>query len=241
MKTLRLLSILTLILSIGSCSKKDDKPGTFSYTIDGVADQTIKQERQSTSVALTVRPLGGTAEQVRLVLAGAPVGMDADVYPDTGTPAYKTYLNLRADNTVKPGTYPLKLTGTSKNGIVVEKAFNVTVLDQYCSRVFANVNMNGDLSCTALPGGSFQSLFTAAPNSSHISISNFANLGNTVVVECSLDCDDNTISINNQGFSAGGKYFDLHGDGTFTENELQIRFFYDDSKGESVCTMTYKR
>lgn len=244
MKHFSLFSLLFLTLALASCSRNDDgtdlKPETFTYTIDGVSDQTQKQYG-SVNIPLSVRRLSGTAERVSLIVAGAPSDVTTNISPDSDTPSFTASMNINVGSNTKTGTYPMKVTGTSKSGIVIEKAFNLTVLDWNCARSFDNIRMNGSTTCSAIPGGNFQSLVTADPRTARITISNFCNLGNTVNVECNLNCDGNTISIPTWMHSSGAKTFRIQGDGTFTDNELNIRFYYSDISGETICTVKYTR
>jgi hypothetical protein len=253
MRTLRMLSAgLALGMLLSGCSKDDNttNPPTppdpvstkFSYTIEGIADASLKQAG-TVNMPITIKPVAGTSETVTLVATGVPENVQIGITPPSGEPSFATTVTIVATLDAKAGTYPVKIVGTSKSGVVVEKAFNLTVRNQNCAQDFQTGTWNGTRTCKMLTGASFQSTITPDQYLKEITISNFGNYGKDAVMSCSLDCDKGTLSIREKSFSAGAAYsYSLAGDGTFTQNELRIRMFYADSgRNKDTCTLVYTR
>ncbi len=243
MQSLRYLSVtLALGLVFSGCSKNDSGNSPSSFTIEGLSDLSLKQAG-AVNVPVTVKPVAGTSETVSLVATGVPENVQIGVTPASGEPSFSTTMTVVAAVDAKAGTYPVKLVGTSKSGVVVEKGFNLTVRNQNCAQDFQSGTWNGTRSCQALGGGGFQSTIAPDQYLKQISISNFGNFGSSVTMTCNLDCDNGTLTVPSKTFTPNPSYsYALSGDGSFTQNELRIRIFYEDNgRVKDTCTVVYTR
>jgi hypothetical protein len=112
-----LLLILILPLLIFSCSKSSDdnnnSPGNGNpLIINGVHDVAFDVDGNA-GLQLSVQLLAAKLEPVTLSITGLPSGLTADIQPTSGTPPFTTAVAFTRDTSLAPGTYPIKLVGTS--------------------------------------------------------------------------------------------------------------------------------
>ncbi len=83
-------------------------PSDFSISL---SQQEVRVVRgQSTSLNITVEPLHGFNSPVNLNVEGTPSGVTVNFNPNSGTPSFKSRIEVKVDSGVTPGTYPVTIT-----------------------------------------------------------------------------------------------------------------------------------
>lgn len=126
LKKLLIPSFLLALFCISSCTKSDNSGGSANqFVINGVQDMTLGTSAGRT-LSLNVATATGNAEPVTVTVADLPQGIAATVSPASGTPSFTPTITLNQSDYVAPGTYPVKVTGTSSS-YTKSYSFNLNV------------------------------------------------------------------------------------------------------------------
>jgi hypothetical protein len=105
---------VVLALFLAGCGKGSDNGGTgptaFQFIINGIHDVTM-DATGGNILPVAVALYTGIQEPVTLSVTGLPAGLTASITPATGTPDFGSVITF--SGTTTPGTYPIKLAGTS--------------------------------------------------------------------------------------------------------------------------------
>jgi hypothetical protein len=89
-------------------------PG-YVFNINGIRDVALFHATLKDTLQLSVEYSSGTNEPVALSVSGLPTGVSANITTVSGTPDYNSTIYFSAANSVPPGTYPIKITGTASH------------------------------------------------------------------------------------------------------------------------------
>ncbi len=155
-KLLLAFSLFTIFL--GSCTKKTnvipDVPIVVkedsTYIINGVTDFTLGS-LDSTWVYLEVDFREGKQEKITVSIEGLPARVISEFEPAAGIPGFATTLMLKSI-VATPGTYPVKIIGTSSNGQKKTYEVNLVIKDNFHCDSFM-VNNLGSFKTVTDPAG----------------------------------------------------------------------------------------
>ncbi len=110
----KLLLVLLLAPLLFSACKKDDpvNPVASQFVIEGI-DQVNLSTSAGSKLDLSISSSSGAAEAVSLSVTGLPTGVNAVFSPVSGTPPFDASVTFSRTSTAIPGTYPIKVVGTS--------------------------------------------------------------------------------------------------------------------------------
>lgn len=97
----------------------------FDFSISVSPTQQSVAPGGSTSYAVNVALVSGTAQTVSLSLSGAPPGVSGAFSPTSGTPAFTSTLSISTTSSASPGTYTLTITSS---GGGVNHAVNLALI-----------------------------------------------------------------------------------------------------------------
>lgn len=234
------ITTLFALVFIALCScKKADSGGvgndSYNYIINGVADITIPANSTS-NLNLEVKYSSGTQETVNLSVTGLPTGVTATITPASGIPTYTSVITFAVPSGVAAGTYPIKINGTSKSGIVKEYACNLKVTAVADCAGYLAGTFTGDQQCSS-SGSTYSYKITKDTGINRVLIANTNGFISSMYAI--VDCSNNTLTIPSQTIHYAGIDHTISGSGTFTSNynNIVVEFIED---GFS-CTFTGTR
>ncbi|HEY9178873.1 MAG TPA: hypothetical protein VIN07_14350 [Flavipsychrobacter sp.] len=139
-KSLFLLALS--LVTLGACTKKTnvipDVPVEVkedsTYIINGITDFTLGS-LDSTWAYLQIDFREGKQEKITLSIEGLPDKVKAEFEPAAGIPGFATTLMLKAI-IATPGTYPIKIIGTSSTGMKKTYEVNLVIKDNFACDSF---------------------------------------------------------------------------------------------------------
>lgn len=263
-KSLLVFALFSLVL--GSCTKKTnvipnvpvEVKEDSTYIINGITDFTMGS-LDSTLVFLQIDFREGKQEKITLSVEGLPDKVTAKFEPAAGIPGFGTTLMLKAI-VATPGTYPVKLVGTSTSGMKKTYEVNLVIKDNFHCDSFMISNLgsfktqiepNGDsvstyayVSYQSQQGGQmvlfFRNVYLETISGYPVLSGNFGmpDLDNEVVF--TVNCNNKTISIPEKtivAYSAmGPELYTISGEGTLDFDTRTVTVIYSVTNTQSLTT-----
>lgn len=263
-KLLLAFSLFTIFL--GSCTKKTnvipDVPievkEDSTYIINGVTDFTLGS-LDSTWVYLEVDFREGKQEKITLSIEGLPARVISEFEPAAGIPGFATTLMLKSI-VATPGTYPVKIVGTSSNGMKKTYEVNLVIKDNFhCDSFMVNnlgafstqIESTGDsvstysyISYMVQPGGSMvlfmRSVYLETVSGYPVLSGNFGTPDLTNEVVLVVNCNNKTITIPEKSIIAysaiGPEIYKVSGTGTIDFDTKTVTINYSVTNTNSLTT-----
>ncbi|RYD57851.1 MAG: hypothetical protein EOP56_06125 [Sphingobacteriales bacterium] len=248
-KTLIVAFFASLLFS--ACSKSDNNSNdpnnngnnvnpvdtAMNYIINGLGD-VVMESTDTSYMTLTVSLEKGIQQKVALTVSGLPENAHANLSTQTGIPTFTSLLTLEAKN-VKPGSYPIKVTGTSATGTEKSYDLNLKINEKPLDPAFACIkDLEGDYQ-GSYNGKTYAINITRNTDRQTIIIKNFPEPG--VEIKASVNCNDKTIGViasTYQNYNFNGT-----GGGSFINpKNIPLTFLYSkDGKQPEYVELTLKR
>ncbi|NDC41328.1 MAG: hypothetical protein EBZ77_07240 [Chitinophagia bacterium] len=223
-----------MALFSGSCVK--ETPATLNFGIDSVAAIYINHNDTST-VPMLVRFLAGNdKEAVSLTVTGLPAKVRLEKDTLTGYPTFTANFRFAADS-APIGLYPINIVTYSKSNGYRTYALNLGVVKNNCTQVMEG-SYTGSNACKrtnyTYPVTAYMLSGTA------LQINNLGGYGTNTNATAVLDCNTNTVTIDQQNIGNG---VTMKGYGTFSENKLTISYIALNTPGgyNDTCTAVLTR
>lgn len=265
-----LLALTLFALLLGSCTKKTnvipDPPAEevkedSTYIINGITDFTLGS-LDSTWVYLEVDFRQGKQEKINLSIEGLPERVTTKFEPAAGIPGFTTTLMLKSI-VAEPGTYPVKIIGTSTNGQKKTYEVNLVIKDNFHCDSFMAGNLSsfktytdpaGDsisnysyISAMSQPGGAMilymNSMYLETVSGYPVFSGNFGmpNPSNEVILV--VNCNSKTITIPEKTITAytsmGPEQYTVSGTGMIDFDTKMVTINYTVMNSQNI-TMKYK-
>jgi hypothetical protein len=263
----KLLLAFTLVsITLGSCTKKTnvipDVPVEIkedsTYIINGITDFTLGS-LDSTWAYVQIDFREGKQEKITLSIEGLPDRVSAEFEPAAGIPGFATTLMLKA-KIAKPGTYPVKITGTSASGLKKTYEVNLVIKDNFhCDSFMVNnlgafrtvTDPNGDsvstysyVSYMIQPGGTMalfmRSVYLETVSGYPVLSGNFGTPDLTNEVELVVNCDNKTITVPEKSIIAysamGPEIYKVSGEGTMDFDTKTVTINYSVTNTMNITT-----
>ncbi len=135
MKNTIILFFAACFVAIAGCTKSNEPKKTntptpvvdsnaMKYTVNGLIDIYL-EKTDDTFYVLSIAHIGGKQEKLTLSVTDLPANVTASFETKSGIPSFGSILNI-ASADAAPGTYPIKILGTSASDSV--KEFNINLI-----------------------------------------------------------------------------------------------------------------
>lgn len=231
MRNFVLLSLLTLSLFAGSCSKSTPPP--IDYLVDTVSNAYLNQD-DSLHLPLEVRFLTGNSnEPVTLTIEGLPSFVKLVKDTITGVPTFTADFVLYTTSASAPlGNYPVTLVAHSVSTGYKRYAFNLGVVHYNCSFFLV-----GGFSCVNACRTNYSYTATsAASGDTAIKVVNFGGYGLNTSTFIRLNCNTDSVTIIKQNIGNG---VTVTGQGHFEANKIIINYVAENipTGGNDNCSV----
>lgn len=140
-KILLFIALITVVISVGSCSKEDKNvtptptptpTPTLDVRVDGLYDFAIgydvtNYEFETKTLPLAISQLTGSQEKITLSLDSLPKGVEITFSTTSGIPNFTSTMTVDLTKEAESGIYPVKLIAKNAAGISKTYNFSITV------------------------------------------------------------------------------------------------------------------
>jgi hypothetical protein len=240
------VAAMVTIGTVTSCNKggEDDTlpqptpTELFSYKVDGIRDTAVERIGE-VRLQLSVKPLTGKTEIVKLNASDLPLGVKASFSPQSGTPPFISIMTLTANKTPE-GKYQLYVTDSARGKGISSHPMSLTIKPYVNFAVAFNGPYQESHTCSQ--SGPSQFAVFIEPVQTYINriiIKGFWTKSWSQSIYADLNPNNKTVTVPVQ--TAGGLTY--QGLGTFNDNEISINYTVTDSSGvvNESCTATFKQ
>lgn len=236
MKKLCLFAVLTAMIGLAACSKKDDDADNdangFDYAVNNVQDVTVEQG--GTVVASwEVKLSKGSQQTVKLDVTGTPSNVTVTPNSTEGIPTYTAAVAFAATSSAATGTYPMTVTSSSASTTSKTYTFNLIVKENCITPLIGTYSTTE--SCSISGDLAYNCAITTGSTSTTVQLTGFGDYINGNIINATIDCDSKTITIPSQAVTSG---ITISGSGTFSGNTLVINYTAVTSSNTESCTAT---
>ncbi|WP_133162637.1 hypothetical protein [Flavipsychrobacter stenotrophus] len=237
MRNCVLLSLLTLTLLAGSCSKSSTNP-PISILVDTVTNAYLNHD-DSLHLPFEVRFLTGNFnEEVSLTIEGLPPTVKMVYDTIKGIPTFTADFVLYTTSAAAPlGYYPVRLVTYSYSTGYKTYDFTLGVVHYNCSSF-----LTGSYTCqNACATSNYNYTASASASGNNIlNVVNFGGYGLNTNTRINLDCNTDSVTITRQLIGNG---VTVTGHGHFEANKLVIAYTAENipTGGNDNCTVTMNK
>ncbi len=240
------MAALVVIASVTGCKKGgDEEPGPdptpqelFSYKVDGVRDTSVERIGE-VRLQLSVKPLAGKSDVVKLNAADLPLGVKASFTPQSGVPPFVSVMTLTANKTPE-GKYNFYVTDSARGKGISNHPMSLTIRPYVNFAVAFNGTYTEAHNCSQSGPTEFPVYIEPVPTYiNRIIIKGFWTKSWSQSIFADLNPQNKTVNVPVQ--KAGGVTY--QGLGTFNDNEIVINYTVVDSSGlvNESCQATFKQ